>query len=659
MMRRIAAVKQNEKDRTQPHKIRRKLRFGNFSLTTRFTIVIIIFMVIPIAILAGVLFHNMEQEVIRENHASMQYRLDETQQQIQTNLDSIHMSTRFFRADEKLLDVLNAAAEGRNLSNEELVDFADDDAADLMRMVANNPLMYSVRVYGINDNVTEMMSLLYRQSRLYNLSWGRDADITGWHIDYADTSFGNLSVIDGTTLISLVTPLNGYEHGTVGYIEAAMKMETIFPMFFSKEESDWAFYVRNRNTAAGMVALIDAGANVEDEILQEVISHGSNWPEDANSIARMLCSDKKLLRTEGTFEYKKDGRSYVVFSISQSDLGGTYLGVRDITEQIQYVYFMRNMFVILMIGIIALLWIMIDRIVVCGMLRKFYLILGTIRNIRSNQDMSIRLPETPGNTDEMEELTQETNRMLDRIQNLMRENVEREILIKNTSIKALQNQINAHFLYNVLESIKMMAEINEEYVISDAITTLGKLLRYGIRWTRGSVLMGEELEYIQGYISLMNLRNDFTVNLALNMPEELKGQEIPKMSLQPIVENAILHGIGPLGEDAAIYIKAWVEDERDTVQIEISDNGAGMSMEALEAVRAKLLAETDPDSGKGHGVGLRNVQDRIRLYFGKEYGMQVYAEEGKYTKVVLTLPYRVHSQMEEETGDTDTLNSRR
>ncbi len=566
----------------------------------------------------------MENQVLEESENYMEYRLEETRSSMKTNVDSIHMSTRFFSADEELQSVLTAAVRGQSLSTEELVDFHTNDAASLSRMVGNNPLLYSVRVYSSSDNVTEIMSLLYRKSRLKNLSWGDDADITGWHFNYEDSTFLSLSSAQNTPILSLVTPISDGS-GTVGYIEAAMEMETMFPTFYSSsDEDDWAFFV-----------------DADSEII-----HGTNWPEEADAFAETLIADEELLEGETIKTIRQDGQILMVFSLPQSDMGGTYIGIRDVSDSVNHVYFIRNIFVVMMIGVVILLAVLINQLVVNRMLSQLYSILGTVKAIRTDGDISVRFDEEGGESVEMDELSHQLNRMLDRIEELMRENVEREVLIKNAGIKALQNQINAHFIYNVLESIKMLAEIDEEYLISDSITSLGKMLRYSMKWTSGNVSIGEELEYIRNYIALMNFRNDFEVGLSDNIPEELYRQEIPKMSLQPIVENAILHGISPLGEDASIYIKAELveptaeETSPQIVQIEISDNGAGMDGETLEKQRKKLLGASETDS-HGHGIGMKNVEDRIHLSFGKEYGISIYSELGKYTKVVIRIPLRL------------------
>ena len=153
----------------------------------------------------------------------------------------------------------------------------------------------------------------------------------------------------------------------------------------------------------------------------------------------------------------------------------------------------------------------------------------------------------------------------------------------------------------------------------------------------------EELSYIKNYLTLMNLRFDYEIYLSLNLPEEVLKQEIPKMSLQPIVENAIYHGIEELAEDTNIYIKGMIKDG-DCV-IEISDAGRGMSEETLKRLRKRIAGEMEPDGGKGNGIGLKNVQDRIRMSFGAGYGITVDSKEGCYTKVTVRVPrYRGESE---------------
>ena len=317
------------------------------------------------------------------------------------------------------------------------------------------------------------------------------------------------------------------------------------------------------------------------------------------------------------------------------ELHGTLVSVDDITQSLNEVYKLRTNYIIGMLIILAGMAFVID-VVVNHVLKRFYNVLSIIRKVRAG-DMDVRAEED-GRTDEMGELSHQVNRMLDNIQELMQENINREVLVKDSQIRALQNQINAHFIYNVLESIKMMAEMKEEYDISDAITSLGKLLRYSMKWTSDTVMVSEEIEYIKDYMALINLRFDYEIYLSLNIPDEIMRQRIPKMSLQPIIENAIIHGIEELADDTTIYVKGIPEEEYCT--IEITDNGRGMNDEELETLRKKISGEIVTEGGSGNSIGLKNVQDRIRMEYGEHCGIGVTAMEGCYTKVYVRIPMK-------------------
>ncbi|MFR8426742.1 MAG: sensor histidine kinase [Roseburia inulinivorans] len=125
--------------------------------------------------------------------------------------------------------------------------------------------------------------------------------------------------------------------------------------------------------------------------------------------------------------------------------------------------------------------------------------------------------------------------------------------------------------------------------------------------------MEQELEYIKNYMALINLRFDYEIYLSLNLPELVLKQEIPKMSLRPIVENAIYHGIEQMAEDTNIYIKGILDG--DDCVIEITDAGKGMSEEEVEKLRLKIAGKIDSNGGSGNGIGLKNVQDRIHIAF--------------------------------------------
>ncbi|MDD6155588.1 MAG: sensor histidine kinase [Lachnospiraceae bacterium] len=585
-------------------------------LNSKFTALIIIIFVIPIAFLTGVIYYNMEQTTIEENISYMEYIMERNAEQAKSNLGVINMTTQFVLSSEKMRNVLNAAVTGEHYGAEELMEFRDTDIVDFERLVNINPLLYGVRIYSVNDNVQEMMPVLYTNSRMHNLEWASAEDVEGWHYGYYDTLFSTLLTSQDKMLMSKVTAMEDYENGTIGVIEVAAEMESVFPSLYENVENEWSCFVSEDGT---MYFGKDAPANT---------------PFFMSSVEAQMAATEFLEEDViETFYAKTGNQKYVISYLYLKEMRGTLISVRNITGEIQEIYRLRNMTVCAALAIVALLTFLVNGIVK-HMLKQFYDILKSIRRVQAG-DLDVRI-ENCGK-DEMGELGSQINTMLDRIQKLMSDNINREVLVKNSEIRALQNQINAHFIYNVLETIKMMAEIDEEYAISDAITALGKMLRYSMRWISRNVKVNEELEYIRNYVKLMNLRFDYEIILSVNIPEEFMNQEIPKMSLQPIVENAILHGIEEVAEDTTIYIKAYRRGA--DWMIEITDSGKGMTEEQVNALKRKIAGQIEASGGSGNGIGLKNVQDRITIAFGEKYGLDIVSQLGCFTKVMLHLPY--------------------
>ena len=584
--------------------------FRNAKLNTKFTLLIILLVALPIGIMGGIIFYNMEENVVKENVNYTVYNVIRSREDMETKLTSVNMVTQYFLSDASLREVLRDAADHKQLSTQELREIYMEDISDLERLVNNNPVLYGVRVYSSSDDLQEMVPILYRHERSLHQPWSNLETEEGWHLNYEDRIFTtNKSVKPSGRIAARVTSITDYEKGTIATIEACISMRDLFPSLYENLENESACFLTKSGT-------LISETTMEEELKSQI-------EEKFGS----------LEKSEEVHTFYQKGKTNLILSgIYIDELEGYLIRVADITGTVKNVYNMRNIFVVTMLVFIVLLAFAVS-FMVKVLLSHFYEILGSIRSIQKG-DMTVRIAHTTG--DEMGELGHQINKMMDRIQNLMEENIRRELLAKNSEIRSLQNQINAHFIYNVLESIKMMAEMEEQYEISDAITSLGKLLRYSMKWRSGNVLLKEELEYIRNYLALINLRFDYEIYLSENIPEELMNQRIPKMSLQPIVENAIYHGIEQIAEDTTIYIKGILQDK--TCCLEISDMGRGMSEEKLAELQEKLQMKDSYGEDSEHGIGLKNVQDRIHMAFGDAYGLSVSSKEGLYTKVSLTLP---------------------
>lgn len=597
-------------------------------LNRKLTLIIVLMVWLPVAVFAVAFFHNMQNNLMRDESSSMSYELQEDYGRMVNYVDSINMCTQFFLSDQSLLQFLESVRRQEPMETEQLRKFYNEDIASLERLVNSNPYLYQIRVYAASDTMQEMMPILYRQSRMKRLEWaaGEEASWEGWHFDYKDTLFDSFVMDQGRKILSCVSRIQEYGIGDIGLLEVAMRMETMFPHLYEEVEGEWSCFIdENGNAYLG-----NADTQKNRELIKLILEEAPKGKERAEGAEQ----DEAYAEMTGAWvrRLELDHTSLVVGFLPVKELSGVWIRVSDMSRSLGTIRRQRNLFAAAMAGIMILLAFVVN-LVVKGVLRQFYSILFSIRQVQKG-DLNVVI--TPRGTDEMAELGTQINKMLERIRQLMDDNLKRELLVKNSEIKALQNQINAHFIYNVLESIKMMAEIDEEYEISDAITRLGRLLRYSMKWVSKNVTVEEELEYIRNYLALMNLRYDYEIYLSENIPELVLQQEIPKMSLQPVVENAICHGIEEMAEDTNIYIKGLIDG--DDCIIEITDAGKGMCEEQLEQIRRKIAGEVEASGGSGNGIGLKNVQDRIHMCFGEGYGIEVASMQGCYTKVMVRIP---------------------
>lgn len=591
--------------------------FSKLKLNQKFTLVILLLVMAPLFIFSSIIFKNMEDNAVQQLCTDTQGQARDTYNTLQKTVELCNMSTQTFLNDQGLQEFLERLKRGDEISTMEYLEFDRENIAMLERMVNSNPYLYQICVYAYNNDFPEMMPILYHQNRMESLPWAKDYESGSWQFNYPDSVQSNATMNASSHLMSLVSTMRDDSGEEIGVVEVAVAMDEIFPWVFDSDSENWACFVSDNGT----VYQVGDGEAQEKwtSMADEILDHAE--PENGQSVIHTQIA----------------GENMVLAVQPVKELSGTYIQATSIQGRMDAIWRQENLLSVMLVGIFVLLSLIINALLK-ALLKKFY---ETLRVIREVQKGNLNVRVENNGQDEMGELGNQIDKMLDRIQELIRENIDREVLIKNTQVKALQNQINAHFIYNVLESVKMMAEIDEEYEISDAVTALGELLRYSMKWVSGNVLIRQEIEYIKNYIVLMNLRYDFTITLSVKIPEYIYEQEILKMSLQPIVENAIVHGIEEQDEDATIYIK--VVEYGEYYDIEITDSGVGMNQVQLDLLYKKLSGEVEVSGGSGNGIGLKNVQDRIHMEFGERYGLHFAAKEGCYTKVSVRLPVTAKS----------------
>ena len=235
--------------------------------------------------------------------------------------------------------------------------------------------------------------------------------------------------------------------------------------------------------------------------------------------------------------------------------------------------------------------------------------------------------------DEIGHLSMKFNQMMDRIRNLKEQVIEEQEDKRKYELQALQAQINPHFLYNTLDSIIWMAETNDSNIVA-MTEALAKLFRISLNKGNEEISLERELEHVKNYLIIQSMRyaDKFTYEILVE-PGVERCRTI-KLILQPIVENCIYHGIKKKRGTGKITIRAY-RREQDLI-IEVSDDGCGMPEEICRKI---LSDEIESENISGSGIGVKNVNERIQLRFGKKYGLSYSSEEGVGTTVTYVLPY--------------------
>ena len=289
---------------------------------------------------------------------------------------------------------------------------------------------------------------------------------------------------------------------------------------------------------------------------------------------------------------------------------------------------------------IALALALLLPLIIVSVLFTAYLIISSIRQPIdklmtvctrvSHEDFSA--VEDEGACDEMHLLIGSFNHMSEEIRRLIEEVYKRNLMQAKTEMLLVRSQINPHFVYNTLETIRAEAYIHGEYAIADMTTLLGKTLRYGISRQGDCVTVAAELSHLQDYIALQQMRLGKKMNVLISIPEDLQSCYMIRLALQPLVENAIHHGL-PEGEDSG-EIRILGYQEGHDLFFSVSDNGSGIPAEELEHLQNYIVGGNNDYTS----IGLRNTHCRLELFFGKPYGLSIRSVPDLGTSVTLRLP---------------------
>jgi two-component system sensor histidine kinase YesM len=540
------------------------------------------------------------------------------------------------------------------LSNREMNDFLQirqrQDAARVLHIknvvvssfqyfLFDNPRIAKVRLFTDNPYVNEIWPVIQQESRIQDKSWHdkvmKQSGVPLWEIvqeKIVPTGAPSVPSPNEPFMTYLQEFKNADNATHNGIIEITMKLSNFFSRTFSS--------VQDPNSQLIVVAKSGQVFSLKDSPVFE-----------QHSAEQLMNSVNLTCNTDcETVQFKIDGQSYLASQIYIPSIDVHLISMVSLADTMEGINHSRVRYIVL-ISLLAAFLVLLSYSMQAMILRRLKALRESMKQVSSG-NFDVELPPITG-TDEVGELGFHYRQLILKINELIQEQAARQAAGKEAELRALKNQIDSHFLYNTLENVKMLAEIEGQFVISDIMTSLGGMMRYSMEWKRDHVMLSDEIQQVQHYVSVMNIRYDGRLDLRLSIAPECLKQESLKMSLQPVVENAIKHGMSRMhSSDGNLVITISAVRRALACVIEITDNGCGIPEEKLGLLNRMLRMEESAyqdvrqlfvrqDKHDSNGIGLRNVDQRLVMSYGTEYGIQIESEEGRYTRIIMTLPYRI------------------
>jgi two-component system sensor histidine kinase YesM len=594
-------------------------KFNNTTLVKKFLISYISVIAIPILAVVSISYGTIQKRNREDSLKQSDYKLDAEYQNIYRNMSIMGNIIQIVINNKEMLAFIGGTEE---YSTEELVKFNNTTYKDIVSLQYNNAMIEGINIFTDNEKVKEIWPLIYRENRIKDNQWFQKTLDNNtkvyWDINHLENDINKAVVTnegEPNQVVSLNRELRYPEDKHIGIVRINMASKNFFPKMYENpsDDSNEMLLVNKNGKMYG---------NKDNAFEQNTMLNKTKFFKSFQD---------QVKGNNGMFSYK-DGFTEYTVAYKASPIEDCYLvNIIDIGKVNSGIKYTRNLFVIGTIFLIVMLSLIIYYITNI-ILRRLYIIIKSLKKVRGG-DLNVEIPVY--SNDEIGLLAHHFRQLVNKINVLIKDSIDKKTVTKEAELKALKNQLDAHFLYNTLENIRMMAEIEENYTVSDSLASLGEMMRYNMKWDRDYVPLFEEVNHIKNYIALMAIRFEHNINLRINIDERLMDKEVLKLSLQPLVENSVKHGLIKklVKEDGTIVIDG--KEDQEFTYITITDNGCGIDEGSL--IELKEFLNSSEQNTK-HGLGMKNVNERIKIYYGEYYGIDIVSKEGYFTKIILKLP---------------------
>ena len=572
--------------------------FRKFSIKTRLVIALLMISIIPLAGISGYSFHIFSVALQEKLSAS----ISQTLSMINLNMVSEIEKYQYLCGSICISEEIK-----KGLLKKDMTDMEKNQAMLEIQSMIRNKIIYpaqakNITVYDTEGNIFYDLGYdgFYQKDvdRILSRLEEQDQDVWAYVHTYRDRDILVLgrriyeqyskSRVIGYTLIS---------------IEEKIFSKTVLEPVGLSDSSNIMYMNMDGTVLSSWNRSISLGKKIDKELMKRI---GEMLPRKTDSFSIQENGEEQLV----TYIYNKNLNQLFVYTMPYHYINS------EVYAMLKQILAVVMLLVLLCIGIVAMVY--------QGIMSPIKGMLEFCKAL-SHGDLSVRIQDN--HKDELSRLSGSMDHMADTIEHLMAQQKAQEERKRELELQMLQYQLNPHFLFNTLNSLRFVAAMHKDLIVSDGIQALSSLLQNTLTNKNEYITIQEELENLENYFSILRIRYAGSFEYSFHVEEdELLSCLVPKLILQPLAENSVMHGSSDNGTVMEIQITCWREE--DHVVIELSDDGKGFK------VTDDALAP-HPERKK---IGVANVNDRIQLNFGREYGLKIDSQPGEGTRCTLTLP---------------------
>ena len=561
---------------------------------------------IPVIILVSIAAFALQKQQIDMIIETSNSELEETEARIDSVLESIARIETAYQMRTDLAIMLSSPEIDWN--NYDTITSYIDEINEVQRELFLVSSVDDLHVYVYNDSIPERWPIILHSSRLEEAD-----DYSSWDFSYKGIP---LSISDSNEedVVAHTIELSYYGR-PYALLQTCVGIDSFFPEIYGLgdegEQNDYVFTFSEDVVSRIVPSSYDVS---NDSISRNVLDEG---------IDRILYSIESG-ESRGIIKIFNGLKVYHMIYFYKENPSFLFIKVCP-TEEINRTYalfFLGGVFFIL--AIMALLIIIVSY----STKRQTKALIGIMKAMGevAKGNFDVVTPEDDIKTGDVYDAGKALVSLTAQLRNALIEMKNQEAMLADTQIRAMQNQINVHFLINTVESIKMQAMLNDDLDVEHSLELLGELFRYTLRWKERFVELKDELSYISSYIELMNFRNEYHIEYINLVASKWDTIKVPKMILQPIVENAFKYSFNITGSDGSLILKS--EEVDDRIYINVMNDGVPFDDKKRKEVLDYLKRENPEKDSRSGAIGLKNIQQRLFMFYGDDYKIDIMEREG-------------------------------